>query len=89
VGDEAPATDESEPMRLPRRKVGQMKEHSNEWTGLRAAFGRAALAVFAFAALTAVPLLSDTQLGDQAQTHVASVAAQGNASIQEDTSCRI
>jgi hypothetical protein len=65
-----------------------MRERSNEAQGLRAACARAALAVFAFAALTAWPLLADLRLGEQAQTHVAGVVEPGTSSIQEDTSCR-
>jgi hypothetical protein len=65
-----------------------MKAHSNEVKGLRDAFARAALAVFAFAALTAWPLLAGMQPGDQGQAQVARVAEQGNAYSHEDTSCR-
>lgn len=65
-----------------------MREQSNEVKALSGAVARAALAVFAFAALTAWPLLADMQLGEQARMHVAGVTQQGNAFIHEDTSCR-
>jgi hypothetical protein len=65
-----------------------MKEQSNEVKGLRGPFARAALAVFAFAALTAWPLLADRQVDDREQASVARVAEQADSSIHEATSCR-
>jgi hypothetical protein len=49
---------------------------------------RATLAVFAFALLTAWPLLADRHLGDREQAQVARLAEQGSSSIHEDPSCQ-
>jgi hypothetical protein len=65
-----------------------MKTLSKETLGLRAAAARAALAVFAFVALTAWQLQAERQLGDQARAQVALLAEPGSPSLDGDTSCR-
>jgi hypothetical protein len=65
-----------------------MREQSNEVKGLKDAFARAALAVFAFAVLTAWPLLAGMQSGDWGRPQVALVSQQGNPVIDENTSCQ-
>jgi hypothetical protein len=66
-----------------------MHTRTDDFSGLRGAIGRAALAVVAFGVLTALPLLGHAPAPTTGSVHVAQADTTHHTPLREDASCEI
>jgi hypothetical protein len=66
-----------------------MNGRMDDFTGLRGAIARAGLAVLAFGALTALPLLGDSHTATAGSFQVAQADSSHETPVRGNTSCEI